>query len=484
MITMMKRRQGRGGAGGIDAGPDVAPATVRLAWIDEFIDNIRPYVRVRERDSILIKMPNQAFRLNATGARVMRFLLEGGEVGALLREAGEDKAPEIAGFLSAVKRALEGVLRETDRCPAVEVRPLEVSFSSLPILAEIALTGRCNLRCVFCYAGCGCRVEDRHGRREMSREEVKQVIDRVRNEAEVPSLSFTGGEPTLRSDLADLVGYAAREKGMRVNLITNGTLISRGLAESLQHASLSSAQVSIEGASAAVHDAVTGVRGSFEQSLSGIANLRAAGIHVHANTTINRLNFDECVGMPRLAAELGIDRFSMNLIIPSGSASVNSEQLVRYEEAGPLLERVISVSAECGVEFMWYSPTPICLFNPVLHGLGNKGCSACDGLLSVDSNGDVLPCSSWREPVGNILESGFDAIWEGAGARAYRSKSQAHPGCSDCDSFPVCHGACPLYWRHFGYSELERRGLPADYSRGHATARGVGAALEPEGVNA
>ncbi|MHB0915928.1 MAG: radical SAM protein [Thermoleophilia bacterium] len=436
-------------------------APLDLSWVDGFIASIRPYVRVREQDSLLIKMPNQAYRINSTGVKVLGRLLEGGTVGDLLAEVGSSRADDIALFLLAVKRCLEGDLRETDRSAAVEPQPLALNFSSLPVLAEIAVTGSCNLRCVFCYAGCAGGSAARRREAVMPGDKVRRAIDSILDDAGVPSLSFTGGEPTLRHDLPELVAYAAG-RGMRVNLITNGTLMTPELAAALAAAGLASAQVSIEGATVATHDAVTGVSGSFRKSLEGIERLRAAGIHVHANTTINRINIDECVEIPRLTAGLGLERFSMNLVIPSGSAAANIDALVRYSEVAPVLEEVIIASELRGVEFMWYSPTPLCIFNPVIHGLGNKGCSACDGLLSIDPAGDILPCSSCDDPVGNLLEDGFGASWDSRKSRMYRSKSLAHPSCPECDSFAVCHGGCPLYWRHFGFGELtEARGLPA-----------------------
>jgi len=103
---------------------------------------------------------------------------------------------------------------------------------------------------------------------------------------------------------------------------------------------------------------------------------------------------------------------------------------------------------------MWYSPTPFCLFNPVAHGLGGKACAACDGLLSVSPQGDVLPCSSLPEPVGNLLEQDFRSVWNSPRAEYYKSKGYAHEICRACEDFDICCGACPLYWRAFGYEEL------------------------------
>lgn len=422
-----------------------------LSWIDEFIDNVRPYVFVRMEDRALIKMPNQAFHLNETGVRVMDYLLDGGVISDLLQKAGPEHAAEIELFLYQVKRCLEGALRETDQSSAIVVKPLQVNFSQLPVLAEVALTDRCNLRCIFCYAGCSCGVGG--GQEEMTTSQVMDTIDKIFDQARVPSVSFTGGEPVMRQDLAELVAYASG-KGMRVNLITNGTLMTTELAADLVQAGLASAQVSLEGVSASVHEAVTGVAGSFQQTLDGLSRLQEAGLHVHTNTTINRINIEECCDLPRFVRDHRMDKFSMNLIIPSGSAAVNTRYLLRYTEVGEILDTVIGESDRHDVEFMWYSPTPLCLFNPITRGLGNKGCSACDGLLSVDCEGNLLPCSSWDDPVGNLLEADFDRVWRSRKAESYRMKSMAPPGCGECDNFAVCHGACPLYWRHFGYDEL------------------------------
>jgi radical SAM protein with 4Fe4S-binding SPASM domain len=439
-----------------DEGP--VAACCRTDWIDQFIDNVRPYIFVREEDDLLIKVPNQAFRLNSSGVRVLRFLLDGGTIGQLLEQCGAGREEDIALFMYEVKRCLEGSLSEHDHSRAVEVKPLELNFSRLPVLSEIAVTSRCNLRCVFCYAGCACRAgEPGADMREMSCDEVMAVIDTIHGEARVPSLSFTGGEPLLRRDLTRLVAHASA-RGMRVNLITNGTLLTGKLARELAAAGLDSAQVSLEGSSAGIHEAVTGIAHSFDRTVSAVGMLREEGIHVHTNTTINRLNMDECVELPAFIDDtLGLAKFSMNMVIPSGSATVNADQLVRYSEVGVLLEAIIAASRKRGIEFMWYSPTPLCVFNPIIHGLGNKGCSACDGLLSVDSTGDILPCSSWDEPVGNLLSGSFTDIWASGRAESLRLKSEAHPHCRECDSFAVCHGACPLYWRHFGFDELCRR---------------------------
>ena len=458
-----------------------------LAWVDEFIANVRPYVVVRLEDNLLIRMPNQAHKLNSEGARILDFLLGGGRIAEIVARINTGSGNnvddhgnglshplrDVALFLDAVRRCLSGELREDTVTCAVEVRPLEVRFSDLPVLSEVAVTGRCNLRCVFCYAGCAgtcSRSPDSVDGPEaliMTTAQVKTVLKRIRNQARVPSVSFTGGEPTLRADLPELVAFASKDLGMRANLITNGTLVSGQSAKALADAGLASAQVSIEGPEATVHDRVTQVEGSFEKSCRAVAHFQDVGITVHCNTTINRRNVDAVAKMPAFARDrLGLERLSMNMVIPAGSASQGATALdlplIRYTDMAPVILAVQRTAALVDVEFMWYSPTPLCLFNPITADLGNKGCSACDGLLSVDYQGRILPCSSCDDPMGDLLREDFWTIWNRPASTAYRDKGLAHPSCRGCDHFAFCHGGCPLYWRHFGFGELEAiKGFPA-----------------------
>jgi len=432
---------------------------VDLSWVDEFIANVRPYIFVRSEDNILIKRPNQAQQLNSQGARILEFLLDGGRIAGVLAglQGNAQRIGEVAEFLHGVRGFLEGRVDADSGHPGIEVKTFDRHFSELPILSEVAITYRCNLRCVFCYAGCNCTTQPVDDDRVMTVAEIKQVLDKIWNQGRVPSVSFTGGEPTLHKQLPELVAYA-KGLGMRVNLITNGTRVDAGLAGRLADAGLDSAQVSLEGVSAAVHDEVTKGPGSFAKTVAAVGHFKDAGIRVHTNTTINRVNLEEMPAMPRFVREvLGNERFSMNLLVPTGSAVVHPDLVVRYADIGPWLERIQAQSKCHDVEFLWYSPTPMCLFNPIPAGLGNHGCSACDGLISVAPNGAVIPCASYDDSVGNLLSDDLVDVWNGPRAAAYRDKALAHPRCRACEYFDICNGACPLYWREQGFGELEQR---------------------------
>jgi MoaA/NifB/PqqE/SkfB family radical SAM enzyme len=155
----------------------------------------------------------------------------------------------------------------------------------------------------------------------MSTAEVIRIFEIIRHQAKVPSVSFTGGEPLQRTDIVRLTAEAVKI-GLRVNLITNGTMLADStLAEELKKSGLNSAQVSLEGPNAEIHDKLTNTPGSFEKTVKGIAALQQAGVHVHTNTTVNALNVDHLEGLVEFAAnELNLPRLSMNLIIPAGTA--------------------------------------------------------------------------------------------------------------------------------------------------------------------
>jgi radical SAM protein with 4Fe4S-binding SPASM domain len=337
--------------------------------------------------------------------------------------------------------------------PAVRQIPFGTHKRDLPVLSEIALTYRCQNKCLFCYA-----ESPNRGERvaEMTTAEVKKIIDRIFDDAHCPTVSFTGGEPTLREDLPELIAYA-KAKGMRVNLITNGLRCSEpAFVTRLKEAGLDSAQVSLEGPNAAVHDQVVRHPGAFEKTTRAVHALREVGIHTHTNTTIcgsNRAHLLDLVDY--IADELRSEYFSMNVMISTGTALQHNEEEVTYTELGAIIEQLLARAKEKSVKLVWYSPTPYCLFNPVIHGLGSKSCACVDGLLSVAPDGELLPCSSYERGIGNLLRGSFADLWYSQQARYWRGKRFLPPACARCDIKHICCGACPLYWEaHGGFEEL------------------------------
>jgi radical SAM protein with 4Fe4S-binding SPASM domain len=433
---------------------------IDLRWVDELVASARPHLMVRPEDDLLILVPNTPVKLNATGVRVLEAMLEEGvDIAEVLRREGDGagRRRELHYFFSDLQSWLRGNLGEGLGHRAVVQEPFDADYSRYPVLSEVALTYRCNLTCAFCYAGCAAAglPDGWSEERTLSDDAVCRVLDRIRSDARCPSVSFTGGEPTVRPALPRFVRHA-KELGMKVNLITNGQRLSERLVTALADAGLDSAQLSLEGPDAATHDGLVRRPGAFDRLWRGLDRLRAAGIRVHTNTTVNRRNVERLPEIVDLVADRGLPRLSMNLMLPCGTGAASRDLWVSYSEVREPLLTVQARAREREVRFLWYSPVPLCVFNTVEHGLGAQGCAAADGLLHVNPAGDVLPCSSFHhtETLGNLLCEPFEEIWGSREARWFRGKEMKPPGCEGCSRAEYCQGACPLYWREAGTGEL------------------------------
>jgi radical SAM protein with 4Fe4S-binding SPASM domain len=263
----------------------------------------------------------------------------------------------------------------------------------------------------------------------------------------------------------------AKALGLKVNLISNGQRLDAGRVDALAEAGLDSVQLSLEGPNAAVHDDLVARPGAFDRLWGAVGRLRERGLRVHTNTTLSRQNLPHAPAIVDLVADRGMERLTMNLVIPCGSAGGGGDLTVLYSEIGPHVLRLRDRAEARGVQLIWYSPLPLCLLNTVAHGLGNRGCAAADGLLHVGPGGDVLPCSSFGhgESLGNLLRDPFEEVWQSRAARFFRAKKMMPPGCSDCPEAAACQGACVLYWREVGLGEIggdpaARPPLPAGFA--------------------
>jgi len=446
----------------------------RIAGLEKRYAILKPWLLFRAEGGVLILPPNRVYKLGGSGAAVLDWLARGGR----LRDIpgmDEARAADLEAFFSEIEDASAGRPVDLGRVP------YDFAFTRLPVIGELALTYRCNSACLFCYAACGeesgaasgaasasgdaraaeaaCDSPCRSGpvvpgKAELSTADAKRIIRMFREEAKIPFFSFTGGEPLLRDDLEELASYA-RDLDLRTNLITNGSLATAARAASLRAAGIETAQVSLESPDREVHDRLVARKGGFDRTVAGIARLLEAGISVQTNTTLTSLNRDSLARLPAFLRDLGVRRFSMNLFIPSGRGLSTMKLLVPYSEAGEVVDAVRKEALACGLTFFWYSPTPYCLYNPVARGLGNKSCAALDGLVHVNPYGEILPCSSWPEPVGSILEKDFPSVWFSDRSAYFKNKEFAPAACKGCASFLACQGACPLYWSSVGTAEID-----------------------------
>ena len=316
---------------------------------------------------------------------------------------------------------------------AYSIEPDQVPVTA-PLRVDLALTYRCNVACPHCYNG---------GRssREISSEEWKRVMGRLWDLG-VPHVVFTGGEATLRQDLVELTEHA-ESLGLVTGLLSNGVrLADPGLVDSLSAAGLDHVQITLESADPEIHDRMVGCQ-AFQQTLTGLRNCLAAGLHTLTNTTITRTNRRNLLYLLQLLHDEGVRVFAMNTLIRAGGGLEGGIALDTLE-LEPFLLEAVARADELGLRMIWYSPTRYCKLDPIELGLGHKKCSAASASICIEPDGSVLPCQSWYEVAGNILEDDWDSIWNGPLFSSIRAGDYAAPECSTCLRRPVCGGGCPL----------------------------------------
>ena len=264
----------------------------------------------------------------------------------------------------------------------------------------------CNQKCLHCYAAGQPEAEVK----ELTTAEWKRVIDECRK-ANIPQLTFTGVEPTMRDDLVELVDYA---QWFVTRLNTNGVNLTEDLARALYDASLDSAQITFYSSVEATHNTLVGAQ-NYRKTLAGLENALKAGLSVSVNTPLCSLNAGEYVDTLKFLRDLGVGYVSCSSLILTGNAREKGSQATQLTEA-QLTDTLTAAAAFCGENEMELSFTsPGWVKEETLQRLGLMvpSCGACLSNMAVAPNGDVVPCQSWLsdKPLGNLLTDDWKHIW-------------------------------------------------------------------------
>ena len=195
-------------------------------------------------------------------------------------------------------------------------------------------TRTCNLKCRHCYMN----SDARKYRDELSTDEAKKFIDDLA-EFKVPVLLFSGGEPLIREDFFELAAYAA-EKNVRPTLSTNGTLITREVAQRIKSIGVGYVGISLDGLQA-VNDKFRGVEGAFKLAMRGIENCVAVGQRVGLRFTINRHNFEELDKIFDFIEAERINRVCFYHLVYSGRGSQMLDEDVTPAESRQAMDTII-----------------------------------------------------------------------------------------------------------------------------------------------
>ena len=277
---------------------------------------------------------------------------------------------------------------------------------------------QCNQKCVFCYAA----GQQMGKTKEMTTEQWKQAIDRL-DAARVPMVTFTGGEPTQRADIAELVGYAKR---MVTRLNTNGVNLTPELVQQLKVAGLDSVQVTLYSHDEAVHNALVGSN-HHADTIQGIRNAVAAGLDISINTPLCKKNADYERTLAFIYS-LGVRFVTVSGLICTGMAGINHKE---YDLTSDELFEIIKTANEfCNAHEMEIDFTSPGLINAEKLdelGMNVPMCGACLSNMAIAPDGTVVPCQSWLgadASLGNILTDPFKRIWNHPMCKQLRNMSE------------------------------------------------------------
>ena len=216
---------------------------------------------------------------------------------------------------------------------------------SKPRLIFWEVTKGCNLRCIHCRAS----ATELSSPTDLPTARALDIITQIAAYAS-PILVLSGGEPLYRRDIFQLARFAT-DRGLRVALATNGTMVTKELARRIVDSGVRRVSISLDGADSLTHDTFRGIPGAFDAAVYGLRNLKELGMSVQINTTIDRHNAHELPAVLDMARSIGADALHTFLLVPVGcGVDIAAEQMVPQQEYEVILNWFYDRSQEGGIE--------------------------------------------------------------------------------------------------------------------------------------
>ena len=303
-----------------------------------------------------------------------------------------------------------------------------------PICLTWELTYACNLACAHCLSSSG-----RRDPRELSTAEAKAVIDELER-MQVFYVNIGGGEPTVRSDFWELVDYATAHH-VGVKFSTNGVRITPEVAQRLAASDYVDVQISLDGATAEVNDAVRGT-GSYDTALRAMQNLSDAGFRgFKISVVCTRHNLGQLDAFKAIADRYGA-QLRLTRLRPSGrGADVWDELHPTQAQQRELYDWLVARGE--GVL------TGDSFFHLAAYGEALPGLNLCGAgrvVCLIDPVGDVYACPFAIHDAflaGNVRsEGGFSRVWRESDLFLSLREPQSAGACTSCSAYDACRGGC------------------------------------------
>lgn len=319
-------------------------------------------------------------------------------------------------------------------------------------------TRTCNLDCTHCYSD----SEPKQYEGELSTKEAREFIDNL-DHFNVPVLLFSGGEPLIRDDIYELAEYTAK-KGIRPTLSTNGTLITRDVAQRLKNIGVGYVGISFDGLPQ-THDEFRGTEGAFDQALEGLHNCLDVGQKVGLRFTINRHNYHDLDDIFDLIEAENIPRACLYHLVYSGRGSEMIKEDISKEESRQVMDLIIDRTLEFQkrgldkeiltvdnhtdgiyIYLRMKEEYPEKAENILKLLKRNGGNRSGIAIANVNWVGDVHPDQfTQNHTLGNVRNRNFSEIWtdtsqNGILAGLKNRKSLLKGRCAECKWLDICNG--------------------------------------------
>ena len=407
----------------------VPPAKIRLGIAWTVIINGQDIIPISFGWAVLLRE-----FINAINQR-NGVAIESDEISEVIEEAvGEAKKVFAQTDKRTLKADLKQIVETLVKISRHEKIAKEIEYSKLSeyakymaaphrmdlMISSMAKDGKwhCNQKCLHCYAA----GQEAAQSAEISTEEWKTIIDKCKA-AMIPQLTFTGGEPTLRSDLVELVAYS---QWFVTRLNTNGQNLTPDLCEKLYEASLDAVQVTFYSSNKDIHNLLVGVNG-FEKTVEGIKNAVKANLSVSINTPLCSLNKDYLSTIKYAHEELGLNYFTCSGLILTGNANTDASSEVRLskKEILAIIKEAKEYCDQNDCELSFTSPGWIDDNELYKLKMMVPSCGACSSNMAITPAGEVVPCQSWLsgDILGSMLNDSWRHIWTSKRCKELRKQN-------------------------------------------------------------
>lgn len=325
-----------------------------------------------------------------------------------------------------------------DGLAVLEQRKSQAETFGIPLAVLAELTHRCPLQCPYCSNP----VDLERGGAELTTSEWKRVLSELAAIG-VLQIHFSGGEPTARKDLVELVRHAT-DVGLYTNLITSAVLLSKDKLAALADAGLCHVQISFQGSEPGVADRVAGLKDAHPKKIEAGRWARELGLPLTVNAVMHRQNLFQLPDIIQMAVDLDADRLEVANVQYYGWALKNRAALMPTVEQIEETSRIVE-EAEARLK----GTLAIDYVVPDYYALRPKKCMGGWGrqFFNISPSGKILPCHAAETITGLEFESVRDHsiawIWQNSEAfNRYRGTGWMPEPCQSCEYREIDYGGC------------------------------------------